>query len=101
MRIALAAAFALSAAASAQAAVQNGSSYDFSAGPATISPTAVIGGAIWCTGYAGLGFVFAGQISEISALISSSVGTIMAGALTLTGITILTRSYRNRQQAII
>ena len=44
MRIALAAAFALSAAASAQAAVQNGSSYDFSAGPATISPTAVIGG---------------------------------------------------------
>ncbi|MGX9857264.1 DedA family protein (plasmid) [Limimaricola variabilis] len=44
------------------------------------SAVALAGGAIWATGYAGLGYVFAHRIAEIAALIGNALGLILAAA---------------------
>lgn len=54
---------------------------------------------MWCFTYAWLGFTFADQITQISSLISSSIGMVIAGAVALFGVKTLVRSYRKSQHA--
>ena len=55
---------------------------------------AAIGAFLWSMTYAWLGYTFADQITQIAALISSSVGIVLAGGVFLVGITLLIRNYR-------
>ncbi|SEN70275.1 membrane protein DedA, SNARE-associated domain [Loktanella fryxellensis] len=61
--------------------------------------TAVAGGLLWCIAYAWLGYTFADRIAGIAALIQSSIGIVMAGAVTLGGLLWLIRAYR-RSRAV-
>lgn len=59
---------------------------------------AAFGALLWCLGYSWLGYAFASRIDDIAAMISSSVGIIMAGTILAGGVYWLVRSYRNDQK---
>lgn len=56
--------------------------------------SAFIGASLWCSAYTGLGFIFASRIGEVSALISSALGFILAGFVLIAIGYRLARSWR-------
>ena len=66
----------------------------FGMGWAPFTMTAIVGALCWCLCYAWLGYTFADQITQIAALISASVGIVIAGAVALGGLALLVRNYR-------
>lgn len=58
--------------------------------------SALAGGVVWTICYATLGFAFAGQISQISSLITGLVGIIVAGAVAVVGAIVLCSGHGRR-----
>lgn len=63
----------------------------------TYSAAAVIGAALWAGAYAGIGYVFADQISQIASLISDALGGVAAICIAVGIVWYIRQSWRKHQ----
>lgn len=60
---------------------------------------AAVGAVIWTAVYVGLGYLFADQLTQVSAILSNFFGFVIAGAAVIGSALWLVRQWKNRHQA--